>query len=178
MIMKKLFFVLVIFLSGTSINAQQDVKITYRSGTYVGEINQDSKPEGKGIFIWNNGNRYEGTFKDGLVTGVGKIIYAEGSMVYEGEVVNGLKHGTGRLSWREYNNEIKVYEGLFVNDKITGEGKFYVINEQPKKSSWFDYINFASRLPRADYYPPQIPAYKSNLHNNAMLRYLATYNAW
>jgi len=44
----------------------------------------------KGIFYFNNGNRYEGDFKDGKAEGKGIYYYNNGSR-YEGDLKNWLK---------------------------------------------------------------------------------------
>ena len=46
------------------------------------------KKQGKGIFDWKDGSKYEGEMKDGWYHGNGKFIYPNG-VVYEGEFVKG-----------------------------------------------------------------------------------------
>lgn len=47
------------------------------------------------------------------------IEYTDGS-VYTGEVLNGKRHGKGKMVWRGGD----VYEGDWVNDKRTGKGRY------------------------------------------------------
>ena len=48
--------------------------------------------EGKGIFYINNGNRYEGDWKNDKYEGKGIFYYNKGDK-YEGDFKNGLKEG-------------------------------------------------------------------------------------
>ena len=53
--------------------------------------------DGKGVFEWANGNRYEGEWVGGLREGVGvHVVRADGSR-YEGEWQRGWYHGLGVL---------------------------------------------------------------------------------
>lgn len=53
-----------------------------------------------------DGPIYMGYFKDDLPNGLGVIIYANGDR-YEGEVKNGLRHGSGTY----FHNDFSVYTG-------------------------------------------------------------------
>jgi hypothetical protein len=46
------------------------------------------KPEGKGVYTWENGARLTGSFKDGKAHGAGTFISAHG-VRYHGEFSNG-----------------------------------------------------------------------------------------
>ncbi len=59
--------------------------------SYVGEF-VNGWPEGKGIYIWENGARLEGTFKRGRANGSGVYVSAKG-VRYEGEFVDGKLEG-------------------------------------------------------------------------------------
>jgi hypothetical protein len=58
---------------------------------YVGAWFQ-GKPEGKGVYRWENGARLEGTFKDGKAEGVGLYVSAGGGR-YPGPFVAGIARG-------------------------------------------------------------------------------------
>ena len=49
---------------------------------------------GKGAYKFHDGSIYEGTFRNNLPDGFGKMIYGNGD-VYEGEFVRGHKDGKG-----------------------------------------------------------------------------------
>ena len=40
------------------------------SSSYDGQY-EDDKPHGKGTYIWNNGDKYTGMWKEGLFDGMG-----------------------------------------------------------------------------------------------------------
>lgn len=122
------------------------IRITYNDGFYVGQYTEkDGVPveNGTGIFTWDNGDRYEGSFVDGARTGygvfawadgkryegdfkddaregIGKLTWADGSF-YEGDFLNGQMHGKGRLVWASG----EVYVGWFAKDKMEGYGIHY-----------------------------------------------------
>ena len=76
---------------------------------------------GKGIIYYKNGTiMYDGNFVNGKYEGDGKYIYENGEY-YIGQFLNGLKHGKGIVYYK--NGTIK-YDGNFVNNKFEGYGKF------------------------------------------------------
>jgi hypothetical protein len=46
------------------------------------------KPDGKGVYVWEDGSRLDGSFKDGKAHGTGVYMSAKG-VRYEGQFVNG-----------------------------------------------------------------------------------------
>ena len=77
------------------------MRINYKNGYYIGDVNRYEKPHGKGTFYWNDGDRYEGDWVNGERTGKGKLTFANGD-VYEGDfVVDGVRNrNNGKLTWR------------------------------------------------------------------------------
>lgn len=55
--------------------------------TYVGEFMQ-GKPDGNGIYTWENGARLTGSFKDGKAHGTGVFVSSHG-VRYEGDFSHG-----------------------------------------------------------------------------------------
>jgi hypothetical protein len=55
--------------------------------TYVGDFVK-GRPEGKGVYTWENGGRLDGTFKAGKANGPGAYISAKG-VRYEGPFTKG-----------------------------------------------------------------------------------------
>ena len=86
---------------------------------YEGEFKNDLK-EGYGIFYNSNGDRYEGEWKNDLREGYGIYYYSDGDR-YEGEWKNDLREGYGIDYF--YNGD--RFEGEFKNDKMEGYGIFY-----------------------------------------------------
>ena len=73
---------------------------------------------GKGVCYYNNGDVYEGEWKNDLREGKGKMYYSNGN-VYEGEWKNDRREGNGIL----YFCNGGVYTGEFKNNIISGYGK-------------------------------------------------------
>lgn len=66
---------------------------------------------GKGVFIWPDGRKYEGEYK------------------------NDKKEGYGEFEW----NDGRKYKGKWINGKQNGEGEFYHIKDKIwKKGIWSD----------------------------------------
>ena len=54
-------------------------RIEYAGGDYyVGDVNFDDKPHGKGTYFWASGEKYSGSFEDGCFQGLGVRTYANG----------------------------------------------------------------------------------------------------
>ena len=88
------------------------------------EENEDKNPkdkkDSKRILYHRNGTlKYEGDLVDGKAEGNGKFIDKEGNY-YIGEFKKGLKHGKG--TDYDKNGNI-IYEGDFVKDKYEGNGR-------------------------------------------------------
>ena len=76
----------------------------------------NSQFQGRGILYKNGSKIYEGDFENNLYWGNGISFYENSENIeYEGEWVNGCKHGHGTLY--SDSNEI-VYSGLFHNNEI------------------------------------------------------------
>jgi hypothetical protein len=98
----------------------QIIKITYDNGTYIGEYHsKNGTPieNGTGLFIWSNGDRYEGEYIMGSRTGHGSFVWADGRR-YDGEFKNDIRSGNGRIAWVDGT----VYEGDFEDGKMNGKG--------------------------------------------------------
>ena len=80
---------------------------------------------GRGIYLYADGNRYEGDFQNGLPNGTGKISYYNGD-VYEGEIEKGSLHGKGMMISANGNKVQGIWEsGKF----IKSIGSEIVINQ-------------------------------------------------
>jgi len=114
---------------GTRINGrwlknrlQQGVEITFVNGhSYKGEVKDPNsnvlKFHGRGTFKLNNGDTYEGDFKDDVREGFGKYSYKNGDE-YEGEWRHGEKQGFGTMKYSNGN----IYTGKWSCDKREGNG--------------------------------------------------------
>lgn len=115
------------------------------SKTYSGEI-VNSKKDGFGVLIWQDGSKYIGAFKDNVASGVGQQIHKNGDSYfgkwlqgraegfgyyinksgskYEGEWKNDKQNGFGIEAWGELSNA--VYEGDYLNGYKHGFGKLHL----------------------------------------------------
>lgn len=81
------------------------MKKEYFDGSlYYGELNPNGKRNGMGIYIYNNGDVYFGSWKDNTLVD-GNYLFRNGES-YEGVVKNG-KQGNGRYCYVNGN----IYEG-------------------------------------------------------------------
>ena len=70
---------------------------------------------------YTNGSRYEGEKLNGMRHGKGRFYYEEGSC-YDGEWKNNRMHGQGKLY---YANGRLAYDGQWLSDEFNGFGKVY-----------------------------------------------------
>ena len=74
-------------------------KILEQRGEYIVGYAEDSVNSGApilGIFKYDSGETYEGQLLEGLKHGKGKVVWPDGS-IYEGHWMNNRRHGKGRV---------------------------------------------------------------------------------
>ena len=79
------------------------------------------------VFDKNNKLVFEGEYKRGLREGKGVYNY-EGGEKYDGMFVNGLREGKGVFTWSDGTR----WDGFFKNDEFNGEGTVYEGDKQYK----------------------------------------------
>ena len=84
-------------------------------GTFV-----DSKREGKGKIIYENGDTYTGNFKSDKMHGQGTFTWSTGDK-YVGNFYNSLFSGNGTYYWKNGDR----YEGAWTKGERTGNGTYY-----------------------------------------------------
>ena len=94
---------------------------------YMGKKNKDGMPHGPGRMELANGDKYEGEWAQGEMSGRGKHRWANGSL-YEGEWVNGVRDGRGRYCFTPRGTS--SYEGDFKNDRREGAGVYVYSNDE------------------------------------------------
>lgn len=106
--------------------------IKYRNGTYSGGVLNDRK-EGYGVFTFDDGDRYEGYWKNDLKQRKGKLIDAKNGIYFIGEYHKGKKEGFGIYKY----SEGAKYEGFWLDNKLYGQGKM-VYNDNSYYQGFFE----------------------------------------
>ncbi|CAL1141459.1 unnamed protein product [Cladocopium goreaui] len=75
-----------------------------------------SYSDGIGKEIWSDGSGFEGSFREGKKSGVGKVWWPEGC--YEGDIDGGELEGQGTLTWKDGTS----YCGGWVKSQKSGKG--------------------------------------------------------
>ncbi|HLP33975.1 MAG TPA: hypothetical protein VK202_10900 [Bacteroidia bacterium] len=100
---------------------------------YTGEI-VNGEAHGKGVAIFENGNRYEGNFSHNKRSGFGKAINKNGDG-YQGQWKNDRFNGKGTYTWKNGDR----FEGYFKDAQRNGKGKLYdKQGELLKEGIWKD----------------------------------------
>jgi len=108
---------------------------------YTGNFEDGFFSGNNGTFQWFSGDRYTGSFSRGQIHGTGKKSFVDGSSItgtfrqglangvcvkeyacgskYFGNFKNDKREGFGTCRW---SNNAGTYSGLWLNDRITGEG--------------------------------------------------------
>ena len=94
------------------------VTIQLDDGVYSGDY-FDGVRQGYGVYEWNNGDKYEGNYRNNKKEGRGKYFWASNGDCYEGEYMDNLKHGHGIFISHVAGT---VYSGQFLRGKKHGKG--------------------------------------------------------
>ena len=97
--------------------------INYENGDiYQGDVDSNRKRHGNGKMTYQNGNIYDGGWKNDSFDGQGILIYTENApnntynySKYEGEWKNGKMHGEGKMTFQDK----RIYEGDWEDDEAT-----------------------------------------------------------
>ena len=98
-------------------NGYGQLEFLQNGDLYEGEF-KEGEITGKGLYIWNNKQQYKGDFVKGIKHGKGKYKWPDG-FEYEGEYNNGIREGLGTYKWKDG----RVFKGRFKNGKPDGKGK-------------------------------------------------------
>eukprot|EP01040_Poterioochromonas_malhamensis_P010222 gene10222-11119_t len=123
---------------------------------YIGEVNENGKPHGRGRFLYANGDIYDGEWNDGERHGKGRQRFVSGDL-YEGDWTDGIMQGKGKYSyvtgdvyegdWREAmmhgigtfrGAEGDVYEGEYDESRRHGKGKDILANGTIYEGVYYD----------------------------------------
>ncbi|CDW82176.1 UNKNOWN [Stylonychia lemnae] len=109
------------FFEGDYQNGFQEGFVIKQDLTNLGSIWEwiNGKMTGKGKCEWNDGTRYEGSWKDCIKEGQGTFYYQDGSF-YNGDFMDDMPHGYGKRIFIDGSN----YEGQLQAGVFNGSGKF------------------------------------------------------
>ena len=114
-------------------------KMTRLSMVYEGDW-LNGNITGQGKIRWENGNIYEGNFKENHINGFGSMIWYDLLEKYTGNWKNDLQNGNGIHIWYEPKGEIKLmrnrYIGEWVNGIRNGYGIFFYSNGSYYEGIW------------------------------------------
>ena len=85
---------------------------------YKGYWNINKKKNGFGILVNTDGSKYEGTFRNGKLEGLGRYITIVGDF-FEGNFINGSANGYGIF----IHSDGSIYKGNWKNDLPWGDGE-------------------------------------------------------
>ena len=88
---------------------------------------------GRGTYQFDNGNKYRGDFRRGLMHGKGTIVFGNDNS-YNGDWVNGMREGLGVYSFATGN----VYSGSFSKNKFAGQGTMNFASGNKYVGNWED----------------------------------------
>lgn len=118
--------------------------IKFYEGDFV-----DNKFHGKGTFYDKNGvKRYEGKFVDSNKHGKGIGYDKNGVKFYEGDYVDHEPNGEGKFYILWKNKEICVYDGKVLNGLRHGKGTSYTRRGKIDQSGQWEYNKFVLKTPK------------------------------
>ena len=91
----------IIFSSLTNITYAET--LNFPAGIYEGEIDKKGRANGEGVFKFNDGSVYEGTFSKNRFNKKGKFLDPQGNVIFEG------KHKWGRYTFYPEKRQNKKY---------------------------------------------------------------------
>ena len=93
---------------------------------FLGKLDENGKPSGKGTMMYASGDVYKGQLKSGQRHGKGKQITSNNS-TFEGDFENDKPHGFGIFIWSS-NDYFESYEGQWDMGVPNGTGTIKYTN--------------------------------------------------
>lgn len=100
---------------------------------------------GNGRFLYANGDRYLGEFKNSVSHGRGAYYFNNGDL-YKGQFKNGERHGFGNMTWKNGDK----YIGEYAHNQREGDGTYYFADGRVKKGV------FKNGLLVQEFSPPKV----------------------
>ncbi|GAA0150179.1 kinase [Lithospermum erythrorhizon] len=105
-------------------------KVFLNGDVYVGNF-KGLVPNGKGIYKWMDGTKYDGEWEEGKMTGKGKMLWTSGA-TYEGDFCGGYLHGFGTYT----SSDGSVYRGAWKMNTQHGIGRKQYQNSDVYDGCW------------------------------------------
>ena len=118
--------------TGSMFNKEGTKTSTYSKGIkhLIGNWEHKTK-DGKGTYIWANGDKYTGGYKGNEKNGYGEKTWACGNK-YEGQWENDIRNGQGTFFWTNGD----TYSGNWKNDMKNGQGTYTWADGAKYKGEW------------------------------------------
>ncbi|MCL2461223.1 MAG: protein kinase [Defluviitaleaceae bacterium] len=110
-------------------------EVTYSGGW------KNNRPEGRGVMLWPNGDKYDGNFTNGRASGQGTMTWANGNK-YEGNWADGNMDGSGVMHYADG----RVYDGAWVQSTRQGKGKMLYANTDTYDGDWANNLKQGSGI--------------------------------
>jgi hypothetical protein len=108
-------------------------RLRWANGDVFDGTLQNGKRQGKGLFVWGNGQRYKGDWVDDEPNGQAVIDFANGDH-YEGMAEHASPKGTGSMAYASGDR----YKGQFAAGQPNGTGAYVWKNGQKFEGDWKD----------------------------------------
>jgi len=102
----------------------------YENGNVYEGFWKDDVINGYGVMVWENKNKYEGTWKNEQFDGFGKLYRSD--YTYIGDWSNGQFSGYGEIVWQDGN----TYKGYWVNGQFDAYGVFIWNRTDEYSGNW------------------------------------------
>ena len=86
---------------------------------------------GRGVYQFENGNKYSGDFRKGLMNGRGAVVFANGNR-YTGDWESGVREGRGIYYFANGN----TYTGAFHKSRFHGQGTMTFVSGNKYTGNW------------------------------------------
>ena len=111
------------FVLGSSGQISGTGRVEFFDGRLYEGTLEAGRKVGRGLYVWSDGQRYAGNWRDDLPDGEGELTGAKGE-TYAGEFRIGKRVGKGRMVYADKTE----YSGQWQDDKPNGEGTFRFLN--------------------------------------------------